>query len=91
MQYIDNIQPNDEQQETWQPNQTLSTDWQSPPDVLPTVTTLKGFRVGLGIAAKETHCNRTMAISTLNYTYTSESLGTSTKVKLHATLERDWE
>ena len=25
------------------------------PDMLPTVTTLKGFKVRLGIAAKETH------------------------------------
>ena len=91
MQYLDNIQPNDEQQETWKPNHTLSTEWQSPPDMLPTVTTLKGFKVRLGIAAKETHCNRTMATSTFNYTYRSESLGTSSKVKLNATFERDWE
>ena len=29
MQYIDNIQPKDEQQGTWQPNHTPTTEWQT--------------------------------------------------------------
>ena len=36
--------------------------------MLPTVNTLKGFKVRLDIAAKETYCNRTMAISMFKYT-----------------------
>ena len=89
MYYIDNNQPKDEQQGTWQPNHTPTTEWQDPPDMLPTVATLNGSKVRLGIAAKETHCNRTMAISMFEYTYRSESPGTSSKVKPHATSERD--
>ena len=55
MQYIDYIyiQPKDEQQGVWQPNHTPTTEWQNTPDMLPTVTTLNGFKVRLGIAAKE--------------------------------------
>ena len=68
MQYIDYIQPKDEQQGIWQPNNTPTTEWQNTPDMLPTVTTLNGFKVRLGIAAKETHCNRIMAISMFKYT-----------------------
>ena len=58
--------------------------------MLPTVITLNEIKVRLGIAAKETHCNRTMTISMFKYTYRSKSPGTSSKVKLHATSERDW-
>ena len=29
MQYIDNIQPKDEQQGTWRPNHTPTTEWQT--------------------------------------------------------------
>ena len=58
MQYIDNIQPKDEQQGTWQPNHTPTTEWQNPPDMMPTITTLNGFEVRLSIAAKETHCKQ---------------------------------
>ena len=43
MQYIDYIQPKDEQQGIWQPNHTPTTEWQNTPDMLPTVTTLNGF------------------------------------------------
>ena len=43
MQYIDNIQPRDEQQGTWQPNQTSTTEWQYTPDMLPIVNTFKSF------------------------------------------------
>ena len=63
MQYIDNIQPKDEQQGTRQLNHTPTTECQNTPHMLPTVTTLNGFKVRLGIAANEIHCNRTMAIS----------------------------
>ena len=45
----------------------------------------------LVIAAKETHCNRTMAISMFEYTYRSEKSGTSSKVKPTATFKREWE
>ena len=90
MQYIDNMQPKDEQQGTWQPNHTPTTEWQDTPDMLPTVTTLNGFKVRLGIAAKETHCNRTMAISMFKYTYRSKSPGTASTVKLHDIPECDW-
>ena len=58
--------------------------------MLPTVSTLKEFKVRLGIAAKETHWTRTMAISIFKYTYRSESLGTPPKVKPHAIPERHW-
>ena len=85
MQYIDNMQTKDEQQGTWQPNHTSTTEWQNTSNVLLTVTTFNGFEVRLGVAAKETHCNRTMAISTFKYTYRSKSPGTASKVKLHAT------
>ena len=40
------------------------------PITLPTITKLNGFKVRLGIAAKETHCNRTMAISMCDTTFT---------------------
>ena len=30
MQYIDSIQPKDEQQGTWQPNHNPTTEWQKP-------------------------------------------------------------
>ena len=44
----------------------------------------------ISILAKETHFNRKMAISMFKYTYRCKSPGTSSKVKLHATSERDW-
>ena len=83
MQYTDNIQPKDEQQGTLQPNHTPTTEWHYTPDMLPRVTTINGFDVRLGIAAKETHCNRTMAISMFKYTCRSKSPGTASNVKLH--------
>ena len=72
MQYIDYKQPKDEHQGILQPNHTPTTEWQNAPDMLPTVTTLNGFRVRFGIAEKEIHCNRTMAISMFKYTYRSK-------------------
>ena len=42
MQYIALIQPKDERQGKSQPNHTPTTEWQII-DLLPTVTTLKGF------------------------------------------------
>ena len=59
--------------------------------MLPTITTLNGIKVRLGIAAKETHCNRTMVISMFKYAYRSKSPGTASKVELHAVPKRDWE
>ena len=52
MQYVDNIQPEEEQQGTWLPNDTPTTEWQNTADMLPTVTTLNAFKVRLGIATK---------------------------------------
>ena len=72
------------QQGAWQPNLTPTTELQNTPDIPPTVTTLNGFTVRLGIAAKETHRNRTMAISMFKYTYRSKSPGTEYKIKLQA-------
>ena len=68
MQYINYIQPKDEQQGIWQPKHTPTTEWQNTTEMLPTVTTLNGSKVRLGIAAKETHWNRTMDISMFKYT-----------------------
>ena len=84
MQYIDYKQLKDEQQETWQPNHTPTTEWQNPTDMLPSVTILNRFRVRLGIAEKENHCNRTVAISMFKYAYRSNSPGIASKIKLHA-------
>ena len=91
MQNIDKIQPKDEQQGTWQPNDTPITEWQNSLDRLPTITTLNGFEVLLGIAVKEIHCNRTMAISMFKYTYRSKSPGTASQAELHAVFRQDWE
>ena len=89
MQYIDNIQPKDEHQGIRQPNYTPNTEWQNLPDMLPTVTKLNGLRVRFGIAEKEIHCNRTMAISMFKYAYRSKSPGIASKLKLHAIPKRD--
>ena len=89
MQYIDYIQPKNEQHGTGQRNHTPTKEWQNTPDMLPTVTTLNGFQVRIGIAAKETHCNRTLSISMFTYTYRSKSPRTASKVELHGTLEYD--
>ena len=60
------------------------------PDLLPTVTTLKGLRVRLGIATKETHWNRLMAISMLSIRTNPSHQALHTKVKLHDTPEQGW-
>ena len=57
--------------------------------MLPTVTTLNGFRVRLDIRGKEFHCQRTMAISMFKYTYRSKSPGLASKLKLQAISKRD--
>ena len=39
---------------------TLQLRIGNPPDLLSTITTLNGFKVRLGIAAKEIYCNRSI-------------------------------
>ena len=89
MQYLDYIQPKDEQQRTRQPNHPPNLEWQNPPDMLTTVTTFNGFIVRLVIAEKEIHINRTMAISMFKYTYRLKSPSTTSKVELPAVPRRD--
>ena len=85
MQYIDFKKPKSQAARKLTTRSHSNYRMANPPDLLPTVTTFKGFKVQPGITAKENHRNRPMAISMLGTRTDPSHLALHTTFKLHAT------